>query len=274
MSSWLTNHRAAFFVDGNNFYHACVNVAPDGTKLMSARDHDDIDFRKLAEHLAGPDREVVSIQYYIGELDKDGNNKEQYDRQQRLFSELEKDGVIVCGGRMVKRPIKNKPGAALSKLLSTEAFRIGLPESLRRELWELQEQQTVADAVKAWLDELPGRNVQISATIYMKLNEWCTHYDKNFILQEKGIDVRLAVDMTAMAYRDEYDVAYLLSGDGDFIPAVEEIQYINKKVFAVACGEQSISALYKAADTCLPIAKREYFHGLWRDKPKPYRTSA
>lgn len=41
--------------------------------------------------------------------------------------------------------------------------------------------------------------------------------------QEKGIDVRMALDIALLAYRREYDVAIVCSGDTDLIPAVEEV---------------------------------------------------
>ena len=41
--------------------------------------------------------------------------------------------------------------------------------------------------------------------------------------QEKGIDVRLAVDFVAMALRREYDVGVLMSHDSDLAPALEAV---------------------------------------------------
>jgi uncharacterized LabA/DUF88 family protein len=41
--------------------------------------------------------------------------------------------------------------------------------------------------------------------------------------QEKGIDVRLAIDFVAMALRGEYDVGVLLSSDTDLAPALEAV---------------------------------------------------
>ena len=46
--------RAAFFVDGSNFYHACVGAGA----LMRTVDYYDIDFQKLAKHLAGPNPNI------------------------------------------------------------------------------------------------------------------------------------------------------------------------------------------------------------------------
>jgi len=50
------------------------------------------------------------------------------------------------------------------------------------------------------------------------------------VLVEKGVDVKLAVDMIRFAYLDNYDTAILVSGDGDFSPAVELIQDSGKHV--------------------------------------------
>ena len=47
---------------------------------------------------------------------------------------------------------------------------------------------------------------------------------------EKGVDVKIATDMVSLAYRDLYDAAILVSGDGDLAPAVQEIRRIGRIV--------------------------------------------
>ncbi|OGX03782.1 MAG: NYN domain-containing protein [Omnitrophica bacterium RIFCSPLOWO2_12_FULL_50_11] len=44
--------------------------------------------------------------------------------------------------------------------------------------------------------------------------------------QEKGIDIRIALDMVRMAHRRAYDVALLLSQDQDLTEAVDEVKLI------------------------------------------------
>lgn len=44
--------------------------------------------------------------------------------------------------------------------------------------------------------------------------------------EEKGIDVRIALDVIRMAHRNEYDVAVILSQDQDLSEVVEEIRVI------------------------------------------------
>jgi uncharacterized LabA/DUF88 family protein len=51
---------------------------------------------------------------------------------------------------------------------------------------------------------------------------------------EKGVDVKLAIDLIVNAYRDNYDVAILVSNDADFIPAIEEVKNIGKIVINIS----------------------------------------
>ena len=52
-----------------------------------------------------------------------------------------------------------------------------------------------------------------------------TRKDKKFVIfREKGVDVRIAVDMTALAYRGELKTAILASSDSDLQPAVGELK--------------------------------------------------
>lgn len=47
---------------------------------------------------------------------------------------------------------------------------------------------------------------------------------------EKGVDVRLAVDMLSMGVKNLYDVAVLISGDGDFASAIDAVKDLGKHV--------------------------------------------
>ncbi len=49
-------------------------------------------------------------------------------------------------------------------------------------------------------------------------------------LQEKNLDTQLATDMVTMAALDEFDVAILVSNDGDYKSAIENTKRFNKKI--------------------------------------------
>jgi uncharacterized LabA/DUF88 family protein len=48
--------------------------------------------------------------------------------------------------------------------------------------------------------------------------------------QEKGLDMRIGVDMVALATKNNYDVAILVTGDGDLCEAVQAVKDIGKHV--------------------------------------------
>lgn len=75
------------------------------------------------------------------------------------------------------------------------------------------------------------------------------HPDKSF--HEKGVDVRIAVEMIRFAREDAYDVAFLLSSDTDLVPAVEEVKRFGKQVVYVGTANGQSFGLTKAADTTI-----------------------
>jgi len=50
------------------------------------------------------------------------------------------------------------------------------------------------------------------------------------VFHEKGVDVKMAVDILVGAYEDLYDTAILLSSDTDLIPAIEKARLLGKRV--------------------------------------------
>ncbi len=46
----------------------------------------------------------------------------------------------------------------------------------------------------------------------------------------KGDDINIATDMVGLAYENAYDISILVSGDGDFVPAIKRVQKLGKKV--------------------------------------------
>lgn len=70
---------------------------------------------------------------------------------------------------------------------------------------------------------------------------------------KKGVDVKIAVDLLVNAYKNNYDVALLISNDADFIPAIEEVQKINKQVINVSFPKTKSYHLNKICDSTIKI---------------------
>lgn len=70
---------------------------------------------------------------------------------------------------------------------------------------------------------------------------------------EKGVDVKIAIDLLVNAFKDNYDVAILISNDADFIPAIEEVQKIGKSVYYVGFSKMKSYHLKKICDKTIKI---------------------
>jgi uncharacterized LabA/DUF88 family protein len=74
-----------------------------------------------------------------------------------------------------------------------------------------------------------------------------------YIIKED--DINMAVDMVENAYDDNYDIAVLVSGDGDFVPAVRSVRKKNKIVKNVYFKNSSSRNLKNFCDESLELTK-------------------
>lgn len=74
---------------------------------------------------------------------------------------------------------------------------------------------------------------------------------------EKGVDVRLAIDIVSMAYEKQYDVAYIISSDTDLIPAIRKAQNYKKEIVHVGFEHQPSLALLRYASRFRVITRKE-----------------
>jgi len=79
----------------------------------------------------------------------------------------------------------------------------------------------------------------------------------------KGVDISLAKDMLVNAFHNNYDVAVLYAGDGDFVPLVEEVKRMGKVVYGVFFSTEGLSdELRLACDSFTDIT--DPFLASWR----------
>jgi uncharacterized LabA/DUF88 family protein len=58
-------------------------------------------------------------------------------------------------------------------------------------------------------------------------------------VKAKGVDIALTKDMLSHAFLGNYETAVLVAGDGDYLPLIEEVQRLGKRVwiwFFADCG--------------------------------------
>ena len=71
--------------------------------------------------------------------------------------------------------------------------------------------------------------------------------------RQKEVDVSIATEMIMHAVRDHYDVAILISGDRDFIHAINAVQSLGKKVEVASFSNCTSSALTRVSDKYVDV---------------------
>lgn len=79
--------------------------------------------------------------------------------------------------------------------------------------------------------------------------------NRNGVYVEKGIDINIAVDMLRLAQNNAYDTAALVSGDGDFVSAVEGVKDLGKHVEHVYFMTGQSHHLRQACDRYIELSK-------------------
>ena len=171
-------------------------------------------------------RDWVETRYYIGQVQQKGDLT-LYKKQRQFLAHLDRaDRIKYFLGRLETRPAQGGVGPKLQRWLNALRHRndVNLPSNV--------------------VGELTGIAQSAKASIWV----------------EKAVDVMIAVDMVSLAHQDKYDVAYLVSADGDFTPAVKEVRDTGRQVFVASPLQgQKLAAV---ADTFIPM-ERDFFHGCW-----------
>ena len=79
--------------------------------------------------------------------------------------------------------------------------------------------------------------------------------DGSFDFAIKGDDVYLATDLIKGSYEDLYDVAIIVSGDADFIPAINLVRKNGKKVINAFFPKSSSYQLRNCCDGSINLRK-------------------
>ena len=82
----------------------------------------------------------------------------------------------------------------------------------------------------------------------------------------KGVDIMLAKDLLSHAFFNNYDIAVLIAGDGDYVPLIEEVKRLGKVVYLAFFPQSGLglSDELRLAVDCF-INLHPYFIQKWRD---------
>lgn len=93
------------------------------------------------------------------------------------------------------------------------------------------------------------------------------------VAMEKGTDIKLGTDMLSLAFKDMYDVAILVTGDGDFVDVVRAVKDLGKYVENASFRSQLSQDLLQAADRLIELDK-DFLTNCWQDSPEPVEISS
>ena len=82
------------------------------------------------------------------------------------------------------------------------------------------------------------------------------------VMVEKGVDIMMATDILQYAWKDLYDVALLVSGDGDFAYAIQTVKDFGKHV-GVAAFQSNLSFQLSQVADVVQLLDQQYFEDLW-----------
>lgn len=164
-------------------------------------------------------RPVRSVRYYVGKAVRGTRSAMGQDR---FLAALREQGVEVVLGKVQRNSMSSGERETRERLLGLLRNRA---------------------------DEVPG---EVSEAIRDFLEPAWTEV-------EKRVDTAISADLVDLAHRDEYEVAYLLSADSDFIPAVEKVLRLGKTVFGVSADPSS--ELGRAVTKSIRV-RPDWFEGL------------
>ncbi|MBI3743714.1 MAG: NYN domain-containing protein [Chloroflexi bacterium] len=120
-------------------------------------------------------------------------------------------------------------------------------------LQDAERQQGASEQQKflASLYKIPRFEVRLGTTKY-----------RGDQLVEKGVDIMLATDLLHYAWEDLYDVAIVVSGDGDFAYAVKTVKNMGKHVEIAAFPVNLSTEMAQIADD-RHFFDQEFFKDLW-----------
>src|SRR3989338_3538392 len=212
----MYSKRVCVFVDGENLRHSLVNLFSsfDQRSYLPTADWSKF-FDWISRQVAGENAERVRTYWYV---------VQQIDYSPYNLHAASKDKILL-------KSILSRNAEARTAIEKVSGKDQDLKiEKISKDLQECQ--TTMEKRFNGWIniqDEISRKCVSIefrrAGTIRYDL------YDRS-LGSEKAVDVKLATDLIRL--KDIYDIAVIVSGDGDYVPAVEAIKDAGKHAVNVA----------------------------------------
>ena len=119
--------------------------------------------------------------------------------------------------------------------------------AIREEIGNLKSKELMSAQTKLFTN-LKKQNWKILLGYLLKIG------DK---YHEKGVDVKIAVEMLIGAYENLYDRVILISSDTDLLPAIEKVKKLGKKIEYVGFSHKPSFAMIRHASLTKLLTKKD-----------------
>jgi len=219
--------KACVFVDGENFRHSIVDLFPEFRQadyLPKIADWARL-FDWIVENVVEDGERIRTYWYVIESLDyypyrfPDPQRSDNPDKaRQDLYNLL----------------LKHEPYQQQLEGLSGDNLDIailGIVKELKQRKEDKQRR------FNGWIEIQGGISLRHKAIEFRRAGAMRCNLFTNELGREKAVDVKLASDMIIL--KDIYDIAIIVSGDQDYVPAVGVLKDCGKRVVNVAFKTRS-----------------------------------
>lgn len=210
--------RVCIFVDGENFRHSIVGLFPQFRQaeyLPKAAQWSQL-FDSIAEQARVGAERVRTYWYVIRNIE---------------FFPYEFPDIVNESDKLQRLLSLHPPYRIELDTISDDATRIARMSEIVNGLRQSQDRmERRFDGWTAVQDGIAGRHMAIEFRRAGVIS--CNLFENNRLGKEKAVDVKLASDLISL--KDIYEVAIIVSGDQDYVPAVEVVKDYGKRVVNVA----------------------------------------
>lgn len=207
--------RVCVFVDGENFRHTIVNLFEqfDPNDYLPKKANWDRLFDWIVGRVEAESERIRTYWYVIELLDFFPYKFPPAETQSETLR------ALLCRDRACQKRLKGLEGA-------------GLLHEMQAIVAELRERQvTMRHRFEGWRRLQDGISVRWSRVEFRRSGAITYNLFDKSLGREKAVDVKLATDLIVL--RDIYDVAVIVSGDQDYVPAVQVVKDFGKIVVNV-----------------------------------------
>jgi len=214
--------KACVFVDGENFRHSIVDLFPEFRQedyLPKTANWTNL-FDWIVRSVVEDGERIRTYWYVIKSLDfypYRFPDPQRTDYPSKTKEELHR---LLSKHKPYQQQLECLSGDDLDTAMS------GIVTVLKQRKENLQRR------FDGWIEIQGGISLRHKAIEFRRAGAMTCRLFENVLGREKAVDVKLASDMITL--KDIYDIAIIVSGDQDYVPAVEVLKDFGKRVVNVA----------------------------------------